>query len=772
MQRQAPRTTNKKTETGTETAARKRGPTRGPPLAATSPEVGRFQAGPGKPREKLEAGASLSNHHKHSGKPANQPHLSASKATDRQATASLSATTKAKKPGFPHDPDQSDLSDDEMGRGNGRTALHPKTGPRSNAASPTRSAAGSVEDLVEKVAKLSASKNYYLVKDEEGPPDKRYKLVAEIYADKNMLRDLKPFIDSGIISKVSADQDSLGLGSTGGPQASQPKNKKGRNARKRSPETFPLHHYTKEIIDNGEFDNSFEEWLFDPIIRNGNHKERMQQSAKLKAEKELKQKMKKEVERPVTETYYLLNKKRLNLPDPHLSKAVSRKQGDPKHTLTAAKKSKRAHKADSSDSESRSKSKSKNSDTQQNNYFEEVEDEEGRGGSAGLREAARKKGVKNLNIADINAEHNEQILKSIQQHADRPPEPPKEKPVASVAPKTASQDFPKPGPAEERQAVASEPPKEPAKPSQAPPTDSLKPPEDVKQSAKPPQPNISKSPKASPKAVQPTAEAPREEKSEHAPNSHSSAEQPPQEDRSSALPVKREPPPFEKPAEKNSELKANPYLSKQQSNQAKSEAPDQKKDPSPSPSDAKADSQGVKSNPFLSKQQAQPQAASIGKPSPFTKQVQSQPNPAVDHQPKPNPGPSNKPAGGLAIKPFPGAPSKPAGASGPVAQANQANSPPDQPAASPEKAESGKVDNPSIGVKNNPFINKQTNKLAPADSKPLPPKSPSSDLKTSEKLKDNPFLKPKEPSPVPPAPPKSPRGTQDEKIKGLSGLWK
>ena len=43
-----------------------------------------------------------------------------------------------------------------------------------------------------------------------------------------------------------------------------------------------MHHYTRNIIKSGDFDNSMEEYIFDPIIVSGSHKENMLIAAKEK----------------------------------------------------------------------------------------------------------------------------------------------------------------------------------------------------------------------------------------------------------------------------------------------------------------------------------------------------------------------------------------------------------------------------------------------------------------------------------------------------------
>lgn len=599
----------------------------------------------------------------------------------------------------------------------------PKTGPRS--------AAVSVEEAVDRVARRAESKQYFLLKNEDAPPHRRYKLVAEIFADKHLLTDLKPFIDSGLIAKLAADP---GVGA------------QRQAGRSRSREAFPQHHYTKEIIDSGAFDNSFEEWLFDPIIRAADGSARMQQAAARKREQELRLKSQKTTQRPVTDTFYLLNKKRLGLPDPHPQpRPAGRKPptaAAAKHTLAADRKPRRG--SDSSEEGSRSKSRSRRSEARENNYFEEVDDDDARAGSAGLREAARKRGVRSLNIADINAEHHEQLLRSVQQHADKPPAPDRPPPAQAPA---------QPQPPEPQPAVAAEQPRAADKP--APPVQSaaLKPPED-KAPTHQPHAASNKSPQASPKAPpRDPADAPADGRNEVQTSSSKAVQSPQQQEAAPTQAPPQQHAPADKPLDSSSQQQHAVPTSEPQDKPA---AAEQKKGQSPPSSAAKPEGQGLKSNPFLSKQQ--PPAS---KPNPFTKQLQS--TAAPDPLPKPpaNPGAPNKPAGGLAIKPFPG------GANKPSTAADTGASPAKSAAQAEEKAEQV-----SVGVKNNPFLNKQANnKLAPADSKPLP-KSPSSDLKTSELLRDNPFLKPKEPTPPPPAPPKSPRGSQDEKIKGLSGIWK
>lgn len=120
-----------------------------------------------------------------------------------------------------------------------------------------------------------------------------------------------PFVKKGTIESLKSEEKVARDASSPKKRA---KSKKSKNAE--DVDTFPLHHYTKDIIADGEFDNSFEEWIFDPIISsNYQQRELMIKARKEKAAKEAKLKKLEEKIKTTkpSDTFYLLNKKRLNL---------------------------------------------------------------------------------------------------------------------------------------------------------------------------------------------------------------------------------------------------------------------------------------------------------------------------------------------------------------------------------------------------------------------------------------------------------------------------
>ena len=251
------------------------------------------------------------------------------------------------------------------------------------------------------------------MKNDNESKDKRYKIITEIDADKYVLKDIRQWVDNGDIRRIDGSVYSNMKHTDGDAK----KNRDGSNKKKKldKKESFPLHHYTKEIIDNGEYDNSFEEWIFDPIIREGNNKDRMIQSYKLKIKKD---KDNSKHDRPVTDTYYLLNKKRLNLSD------NKDKKSDNKDTRVTHKDRNTINERSNVDRDnSLNKSKSRNSTNspntmKKNNYYEDVDDDyDGNmSHSNSLKQKGKKKGIRTLNIADINDEHNDSILLSARQH--------------------------------------------------------------------------------------------------------------------------------------------------------------------------------------------------------------------------------------------------------------------------------------------------------------------------------------------------------------------
>ena len=67
----------------------------------------------------------------------------------------------------------------------------------------------SVEETIENVLRSAQQKAFYLVKDESAAVDHRYKLVAEVYADRNILKEIKSLLESGEIRKVTGDTSAV-----------------------------------------------------------------------------------------------------------------------------------------------------------------------------------------------------------------------------------------------------------------------------------------------------------------------------------------------------------------------------------------------------------------------------------------------------------------------------------------------------------------------------------------------------------------------------------
>ena len=177
-----------------------------------------------------------------------------------------------------------------------------------------------VDDLLSSIVKSSAHRSLFLVSDDYAGKDKKYKLVAEVYPSIDDMKAIMPHVKRGAIESLRSEEK---LARDSGSPKKRAKSKKSRA--EESDATFPLHHYTKDIIKGGEFDNSFEEWIFDPIISsNYEHRELMAKTRKEKAIKEAKQKKMDDKIKKVkpSDTFYLLNKKRLNL-EPALLKPTS-----------------------------------------------------------------------------------------------------------------------------------------------------------------------------------------------------------------------------------------------------------------------------------------------------------------------------------------------------------------------------------------------------------------------------------------------------------------
>lgn len=133
--------------------------------------------------------------------------------------------------------------------------------------------------LVEEIVTRSIEKKYYVVKDENGPEEGRYRLVAEVPISGTTKSALKAFQDQNLIrtidgrespsSKTKKYKQTIKLSEKKSTSKKKVKStKKSGQDGSYDGETFPLHHYTKDIVQNGKFDNSFEEWLFAPIIAN------------------------------------------------------------------------------------------------------------------------------------------------------------------------------------------------------------------------------------------------------------------------------------------------------------------------------------------------------------------------------------------------------------------------------------------------------------------------------------------------------------------------
>jgi hypothetical protein len=557
----------------------------------------------------------------------------------------------------------------------------------------------SVDEAVGRVCTTSPNKHFYVVKDPQAPVERQYKIVAEIYADKHTLQEMRPFIENGQIEQV------LGFNGVPGPRREiSPESKRKKILQElreedtlgETFESFPTHHYAKAVVGKGEFDDSFEEWVLDPALSPEEKEKIFKKAQQLKEEK---QKKKQEEEskilaRKKTDAYYQLNKHRL----PQLE--------------------------------------SKNKDlTNKNISFEEK-----------LNDSTlhkKKDSLVKIDVQQINTLHQADILKSAEAHADKPlavdkpsqavetslqinaastnaqkstTSDNKEKP-AETSPAAPTQTEPNPSSPPKVDEFQSKPPVvvSPPEPVQTPPPVSVtadhpaKPPETPKQPSPPadaPKPTVGKLPGTglggNPFLNKPAAETPQPVQS---------------------APVEKV------PENKPSALKTNPFLNK-------TSAPT----PPQQPPTAPVSNSSLGTNPFLNKAPANDlpplkTANQPAKPPSTTANLSGALKPATTTS-SPQPKPEDKPAGETQPKPNPfGALLKPA-------------------STQPKPAQPVAAEAPSGGVKNNPFLAK---KPTPTETKPpsggATPKVPTP---VGEKLKDNPFMAKNNAAPSAPSPPKTP----------------
>lgn len=166
--------------------------------------------------------------------------------------------------------------------------------------------------FISTIVKSSPQKTVMLVQNLTGKEEPQYKLVTEIIPNKEDMQEIFAFVQGGHIESIDfeakVERDSKSLQQRG--------KSSGYKKNKHEDDSFPMHHYTKEVITEGNYDNSFEEWIFDPIISSkSEYKETMTKARKEKIEREMKKQQFEEKIKKVkpTDTFYMLNKRRLNL---------------------------------------------------------------------------------------------------------------------------------------------------------------------------------------------------------------------------------------------------------------------------------------------------------------------------------------------------------------------------------------------------------------------------------------------------------------------------
>jgi hypothetical protein len=188
-----------------------------------------------------------------------------------------------------------------------------------------------LDDQLEYMLRKNKGKKITIVEDDDNPGEVTYKIVTEIVASKKMVSELDQYVSKGDIERVrkstrekSIQTKSKRKDSEEEEQKSQSKKKKGKKIKRTGDDdeygdTFPTHHYTREIIKKGGFDNSFEEWLFNPIIKNSPEGKNLKLQVVKDRDKSSKKKLRddsnedsdRKPSAKKSSTYYLLNKNRL-----------------------------------------------------------------------------------------------------------------------------------------------------------------------------------------------------------------------------------------------------------------------------------------------------------------------------------------------------------------------------------------------------------------------------------------------------------------------------